>query len=109
MVTLAADASVGRASPLALPGSEVAGRYSRGGVARGRARVEERRRDLRVELGEIHAGKVEALQLSHGEAAAVGAARGVAAPGLADLRSPLFIDDPCEVRVEAAIGLGPLE
>src|SRR6202171_1104886 len=109
MVTLAAKASDGRVFRLALPVSEVTRRYSRGGVARGRARVEDRRRDLRVELGEIHTGKVEALQLGHAEATAIGIARGVAAPGFSDLRSSLFIDDSGQVRVEAAIRLGPLQ
>ncbi len=94
MATPAARASGVRALQLALPVSEVARRYSRGGVAGGRARVEDRRRDLRVELGEIHARKVEALQLGHAEATAIRVTRGVAAPGLADLRSSLFIDDP---------------
>src|SRR5437764_9133529 len=102
IVAPAARASDGRSFPLALPVSEVARGYSRGGVARGRACVEDRRRDLRVELGEIHARKVEALQLGHAEATAIGVTRGVAAPGLTDLRSSLFIDDPGQVRVEAA-------
>src|ERR1700694_535270 len=109
MVTPAARASDGRAFQLALPVSEVARRYSRGGVAGGCARVEDRRRDLCVELGEIHARKVEALQLGHTEATAIGVTRGVAAPTLPDLRSPLLVDDPCQMRIEAAIRLRPLE
>src|ERR1700694_1180918 len=109
MVTPAARASDGRAFQLALPVSEVARRYSRGGVAGGCARVEDRRRDLCVELVEIHARKVEVLQLGHTEATAIGITRGIAAPVLTDLRSSLFIDDPGQVRVEAAIRLGPLE
>src|SRR5439155_6559489 len=103
MVTPAARASDGRAFRLALPVSEVARRHSRRGVAGSRTRVEDRRRDLRVELGKIHARKVETLQLSHAEATAIGVARRVASPTLTDLRSALFVDDPCQVRVEAAI------
>src|SRR5450755_557226 len=109
MVTPAPRASAACAFRLALAVAEVARRDSRGGVAHGGARVEDGRGDFRVERGEIHARKVETLQLSNGKATAIGIARRVAAPGLANLRSPLLVDDPRQLRIEAAIRLGPLE
>ncbi len=56
-----------------------------------------------IDFAEIHDGQVELLEFVNGEALA--RLRFGRSPGFADLRSPLFLEDPADFGLEAAIGV----
>ncbi len=57
--------------------------------------------EVSVDLGKIHRGKIELLELENREAFA-GFGLGLA-PGLADLRAALLLEDAADLRLEAAV------
>jgi hypothetical protein len=71
------------------------------------ADVGQRRGDLGVELGEVHAREIERLQLREAEPRAVGVPG--TTPAAAELGATLLVEHAGQARVEAAVALGGLQ